>query len=133
MSTGTKPACYMKPLPCCKREDSVRRCGRRENCRHNIPMLSRLSTYWRKQLRNRTSKRRFHGGSKLRGCVQKIRTVSLILFPRRCALESSISREKRSIRFLPRTVTGPPFTLLQAGWLVPKETLPNKKNNSPLP
>jgi len=51
-----------------------------------------------------------------------MRTVSLISFPRHCGLESSTLLEKRSIRFRPVIVTGPPLTLLQAGWLVPKET-----------
>ena|SRR5437870_4208108 len=50
-----------------------------------------------------------------------------------CVLESSILLERRSIRFPPVIVTGLRFTLLQAGWLAPKETLPNKKNNLPLP
>jgi hypothetical protein len=48
-------------------------------------------------------------------------------------LESSILREKRSIKFLLMIVIGPPFTLSQGGWRLRKEILPNKKNNSPLP
>src|SRR5438094_4272815 len=75
----------------------------------------------------------FHGANKSCACAQKIRTISLISFPRHCVLESSILLERRSIRFPPVIVTGLRFTLLQAGWLAPKETLPNKKNNLPLP
>src|SRR6266508_6029676 len=131
MRTGIKPACYNRPVPCCSREDLLKQRRPRASSWHNIPILCPPSTYWRKQQRNKISKRRFRGADKSRACVQKIRTVSLISFPRRSALESSILREKRSIKFLPMIVTGPPFTLSQAGWRLRKEILPNKKNNSP--
>src|SRR6266550_7514316 len=133
MRTGIKPACDNRPVPCCSREDLLKQRGPRASSWHNIPILCPPSTYWRKQQRNKISKRRFRGANKSRACVQKIRTVSLISFPLRYALESSILREKRWIKLPPMIVTGLRFMSLQAGWLVRKEILPNKKNNSPLP